>query len=131
MTVSGEFSGIGQKQLTALQVRRTLPLVMTNAVNVWAVLGDATRRAIFEQLAERPCPVGELAANLPVTRPAVSQHLKVLKEAGLVVERVNGTRHIYQVDPAGVKAVRAELDRFWRKTLAAYKSVVEESEREE
>ncbi|HEX7120284.1 MAG TPA: metalloregulator ArsR/SmtB family transcription factor [Longimicrobiales bacterium] len=91
----------------------------------WTALGDPTRRTIFERLAERPRAVGELAAELPVSRPAVSQHLKVLKEAGLVVDRRAGTRRIYAVDPDGIAAMRAELDRFWGKALANYKQVVE------
>jgi DNA-binding transcriptional ArsR family regulator len=93
-------------------------------------LGDPTRQAIFERLAARPRAVGELAQDLPVSRPAVSQHLKVLKDAGLVADRREGTRRIYQLDPAGVGALRAELDRFWNQALAAYKQVVEESEEE-
>ena len=91
-------------------------------------LGDPTRRAIFERLADRPSPVGELASELPVSRPAVSQHLKVLKEAGLVTDQPAGTRRIYQLDPDGVGALRSYLDRFWRKTLAAYKAAVESTE---
>lgn len=91
----------------------------------WTALGDPTRRAIFEHLADRPRSVGELAGELPVSRPAVSQHLKVLKDAGLVVDRPAGTRRIYQLDPAGIGALRADLDRFWSKALEAYKSVVE------
>ena len=89
-------------------------------------LGDPTRRAIFERLAERPRAVGELAGGLPVSRPAVSQHLKVLKDAGLVIDRAAGTRRIYQLDPDGVGAMRAELDRFWTSALAAFKQLVEE-----
>ena len=92
----------------------------------WTALGDPTRRAIFEQLAERPRAVGELAGELPVSRPAVSQHLKVLKDAGLVLDRPAGTRRIYRVDPDGVGALRADLDRFWSKSLAAYKEAVEQ-----
>src|SRR3954471_3842020 len=76
-------------------------------------LGDPTRRAIFERVAEQPRAVGELASELPVSRPAVSQHLKVLKEAGLVVDRQVGTRRIYELDPEGLGALRAYLDRFW------------------
>jgi DNA-binding transcriptional ArsR family regulator len=91
-----------------------------------AALGDPTRRAIFERLADRPRAVGELARELPVSRPAVSQHLKVLKDAGLVLDRPAGTRRIYQVDPDGIGALRADLDRFWNKALAAYKAVVEQ-----
>jgi DNA-binding transcriptional ArsR family regulator len=94
-------------------------------MNAWTALGDPTRRAIFERLAERPRAVGELAAELPVSRPAVSQHLKVLKEAGLVVDQAAGTRRIYAVDPGGIGALRAELDRFWSRSLANYKQLVE------
>ncbi|MHB1861293.1 MAG: ArsR/SmtB family transcription factor [Solirubrobacteraceae bacterium] len=85
-------------------------------------LGDATRRAIFERLAERPSAVGELAERLPVTRPAVSQHLKVLKQAGLVCDRAEGTRRIYQLDPAGVDALRAYLHTFCQRSLAAFQA---------
>ncbi|HYH88905.1 MAG TPA: metalloregulator ArsR/SmtB family transcription factor [Solirubrobacteraceae bacterium] len=96
----------------------------------WTALGDPTRRAIFERLAERPLAVGELAGELPVSRPAVSQHLKVLKTAGLVVDRPLGTRRIYQLDPDGVAALRAYLDQFWTKSLAAYKEAVEQPTKE-
>jgi DNA-binding transcriptional ArsR family regulator len=89
-------------------------------------LGDPTRRAIFERVAEQPRAVGELAKELPVSRPAVSQHLKVLKEAGLVVDRHVGTRRIYELDPAGLDALRGQLDRFWTKALANYKAVAEQ-----
>jgi DNA-binding transcriptional ArsR family regulator len=89
-------------------------------------LGDATRRAIFERLADQPLAVGELAQELPVSRPAVSQHLKVLKDAGLVLDRPAGTRRIYEVDPAGVGELRAYLDQFWNKALVAYKAAVEQ-----
>ena len=100
--------------------------MMTHAANSWAALADPTRRTIFERLIERPSAVGELAHELPVSRPAVSQHLKVLKNAGLVVDKRAGKQRIYQVDPDGLAALRAELDRFWSKTLAAYKTVVEQ-----
>jgi DNA-binding transcriptional ArsR family regulator len=96
----------------------------------FTALGDPTRRAIFESLAGRPRAVGELAREFPVSRPAVSQHLKVLKGAGLVTERPAGTRRIYAVDPDGVEALRAYLDQFWMKTLAAYKAVVEQTDEE-
>lgn len=95
-----------------------------------AALGDPTRRAIFERLADRPRAVGELAGELPVSRPAVSQHLKVLKDAGLVVDRRAGNRRIYQLDPDGVGALRAYLDQFWSRALAAYKAAVEQREEE-
>ena len=98
---------------------------MTNA---FAALAEPTRQAIFERLAERPLSVGELAAHLPVTRPAVSQHLKVLKDAGLVRDRAEGTRRVYRIDPAGLGAIRQWLDRHWEMALAAY---VEQVEREE
>jgi DNA-binding transcriptional ArsR family regulator len=99
---------------------------VTYRVDGWTALGDPTRRAIFERLADRPRAVGDLASELPVSRPAVSQHLKVLKETGLVVDRREGTRRIYEVDPDGVAALRAQLDRFWNKSLAAYKAAVEQ-----
>ena len=93
-----------------------------------SALGDATRRAIFELLAEGPRPVGEIARELPVTRPAVSQHLKVLKEAGLVTDRQDGTRRLYQLNPDGVAALRAYFDRFWNRALTAFKEAVEREE---
>jgi DNA-binding transcriptional ArsR family regulator len=92
----------------------------------WTALGDPTRRAIFERLLEGPSAVNALADELPVSRPAVSQHLKVLKTAGLVADRQAGKQRIYRVDPGGLAVMRAELDRFWSKTLAAYKTVVEQ-----
>jgi DNA-binding transcriptional ArsR family regulator len=92
----------------------------------WTALGDPTRRAIFERLAERPRAVGDLARELPVSRPAVSQHLRVLKEARLVTERAEGTRRIYRLDPNGLGALRADLDRYWDRALAAYKAIVEQ-----
>jgi DNA-binding transcriptional ArsR family regulator len=100
--------------------------VQTYRADGWAALGDPTRRAIFERLADRPRAVGELAGELPVSRPAVSQHLKVLKDAGLVVDRRDGNRRIYQLNPDGLGALRAQLDRFWSQALAAYKSAVEQ-----
>jgi DNA-binding transcriptional ArsR family regulator len=103
---------------------------MANQTNGLAALGDPTRRAIFERLAERPQAVGELARELPVSRPAVSQHLKVLKDAGLVIDRPAGARRIYQLDPDGVGDLRAYLDQFWRRALAAYKEAVEQREEE-
>jgi DNA-binding transcriptional ArsR family regulator len=93
-------------------------------------LGDPARRAIFELLADHPRAVFELARELPVSRPAVSQHLKVLKDAGLVVERRAGTRRIYKLDPDGVGALRAYLDQFWTRALAAYKAAIERQEEE-
>jgi DNA-binding transcriptional ArsR family regulator len=93
-------------------------------------LGDPTRREIFERLADRPRAVGELARELPVSRPAVSQHLKVLKDAGLVRDRQAGNRRIYQVDPDGIGALRAYLDRFWNRALTAFKAAVEQPDEE-
>jgi len=104
--------------------------VGTYRADGWHALGDPTRRAIFERLADHPRSVGELAGELPVSRPAVSQHLRVLKEAGLVVDRAAGNRRIYQLNPAGVDALRVQLDRFWSKALAAYKRAVEQDSEE-
>jgi DNA-binding transcriptional ArsR family regulator len=119
-----------QPALTRESVSVFLPLVVTYQADGWHALGDPTRRAIFERLADGPRAVGELAGELPVSRPAVSQHLKVLKEAGLVVDRQAGNRRIYQLDPDGVDALRVQLDRFWNKALAAYKQAVEQSTEE-
>jgi DNA-binding transcriptional ArsR family regulator len=93
-------------------------------------LGDPTRRAIFERVAQRPRAVGELARELPVSRPAVSQHLKVLKEAGLVVDTPVGTRRVYRVDPDGLHALRAYLDGFWNRALSAFKDAAERPTKE-
>ena len=94
--------------------------MVTNAVDGLGLLGDPTRRAIFELLARRPCTVGELAQQLPITRSAVSQHLRVLKDGGLVVSRAEGTRRIYRLNPDGVTALRAYLDRVWAEALTAF-----------
>ena len=99
---------------------------MTNQLGGLTALGDPTRRTIFERLADRPSAVGELARDLPVSRPAVSQHLRVLKDAGLVIDRPAGARRIYQLDPDGLDALRAYLDQYWTRALAAYKTVVEQ-----
>ena len=98
----------------------------TNAVDEWAALGDRTRRTIFARLAHAPSAVGDLADTLPVTRGAVSQHLKILKDAGLVVDERAGTRRIYRVNQAGLARMRDELDTFWNDTLVAYKALVEQ-----
>jgi DNA-binding transcriptional ArsR family regulator len=95
-----------------------------------AALADPTRRAIFEVLADGPRPVGEIASHFPVTRPAVSQHLKVLKDAGLVIDRASGTRRLYQLNPERVAALRGYFDQFWSRSLAAFKVTVEQSEQE-
>ncbi|MFI7426599.1 ArsR/SmtB family transcription factor [Micromonospora sp. NPDC049836] len=92
----------------------------------WDALGDSTRRAIVACLAERPRAVGELADELPVSRPAVSQHLKILKDAGLVTDQAAGTRRVYRLNPAGVAALRDQLDTFWRRALGSYQDIVEE-----
>jgi DNA-binding transcriptional ArsR family regulator len=88
-------------------------------------LGDKTRRSILEKLADGPVAVGVLAEQLPISRPAVSQHLRVLKEADLVMESVAGTRRLYRVNEAGLMALREYLDRFWSQTLAGFKETVE------
>jgi DNA-binding transcriptional ArsR family regulator len=93
--------------------------------NAMDALGDPTRRAIFEQLSAGPRSVGEIAEQLPVSRPAVSQHLRVLKDAGLVTERRNGTRRIYRLDPNGLAQVRDYFDRFWDAALAEFKAAAE------
>ncbi len=95
--------------------------------NALTALADPTRRRIFEMVADRPCAVGEIAAELPVTRPAVSQHLKVLRLAGLVREQRRGTRHIYRLDPAGLDDVRAYFDAFSERSLTSFKEAVEHS----
>src|SRR3954453_8394340 len=95
---------------------------MTNGMDA---LGDPTRRAIFERLANGPKAVGEIADGLPVSRPAVSQHLKVNKEAGLVVHRAQGTRRLYQLNPQGIQDLRAYFDQFWNQALASFKEAVE------
>jgi DNA-binding transcriptional ArsR family regulator len=93
-------------------------------------LGDPTRRAIFERLAAGPLAVVDIARTLPVSRPAVSQHLKVLKEAGLVSDRAEGTRRVYQLDPDGLSALRAYFDRFWTDALDAFRRAAEDSYRQ-
>src|SRR5258705_10829512 len=97
---------------------------MTNG-RAFAALADPTRRDVFERLAAGPRAVGDLARELPVSRPAVSQHLKVLKEAGLVSDRPDGARRVYQIDPQGLGQMRAWLDRFWDGALEAFKAEVE------
>lgn len=109
-------------------VSSNLPFVVTYELpdDAWDAMGDRTRRMILERLAERPCAVGELAAGLPVSRPAVSQHLKVLKESGLVHDETVGTRRIYRLDPAGVQALRDQLDTFWNRALSNYDAAIVE-----
>jgi DNA-binding transcriptional ArsR family regulator len=93
-----------------------------------SALADPTRRSIFERLADGPLPVVDLARGLKVSRPAVSQHLKVLKRAGLVLDRPQGTRRIYRIDPDGVEGLRGYFDRFWDHALAAFKAATEQPE---
>jgi DNA-binding transcriptional ArsR family regulator len=112
------------QELTSVSVSANLPFVETYQDGI-AAIGDPTRRAIFELLAKGPTPVGELAARLPVSRPAVSQHLRVLKAAGLVHDRAVGTRRLYQLDPTGVAGMRAYLDRFWDSALTDFKAAAE------
>ena len=100
---------------------------MTTYQAGFAALSDPTRREVFERVAARPSAVGELARDLPVSRPAVSQHLKVLKDAGLVVDEPAGTRRIYRADPQGVAMLREYLDLFWRRSLDSFKTVAEET----
>jgi DNA-binding transcriptional ArsR family regulator len=97
----------------------------------FGVLGDSTRREIVLRLAEEPQAVGQLAAGLPVSRPAVSQHLKVLKDAGLVSERAEGTRRVYRLEEAGLIALRDQLDTFWNRTLGGFRAIVDEPNEEQ
>ena len=99
---------------------------MANQPAGFYALSDATRRTIFERVARRPTSVAELASGLPVSRPAVSQHLKVLRDARLVALRKEGTRSVYRLDPRGVEDLRDYLDRFWDRALAAFKAAAEE-----
>ncbi|MCW3846844.1 metalloregulator ArsR/SmtB family transcription factor [Sphingomonas sp. LB-2] len=101
---------------------------MANANQAISALSDATRRAIFDQIAEGPKSVGEIAERLPVTRPAVSQHLKILKEAELVADEAVGTRRVYRIDPAGLGQIRRWLDEKWERALGDFKAAVEEGE---
>jgi len=103
---------------------------MANANAVFAALSDPTRREIFERLQSGGRSVGEIARDFPISRPAVSQHLKMLKQAGLVGDRAEGTRRIYYIDPHGLAAVRKWLDQFWDVALAAYAAEVEGAEKE-
>lgn len=101
---------------------------MANAVALQA-LADPTRRAVFERLRGGPRAVGEIAEGLPVTRPAVSQHLRVLEAAGLVSAEAAGTRRLYRIEPKGLEALRAYIDSFWRDALDAFKAEAEKEER--
>ncbi len=101
---------------------------MAYAQDALATLADPTRRRIFERLARGPSAVGEIAADLPVSRPAVSQHLKALKAAGLASEQAQGTRRVYRIDPRGLGQIRAWLDQFWTVAMDAYAAEVEDQE---
>jgi DNA-binding transcriptional ArsR family regulator len=103
---------------------------MTYRAAAFAALADPTRRQVLERLGHGPAAVGEIARGLPVSRPAVSQHLKVLKDAGLVVNRAEGTRRVYAIDPQGLGALRAWLDQFWTEALDAFAAEVVRSEKE-
>src|SRR3954451_18899974 len=103
----------------------------TSTASALTALGDPTRRAVFEGLADGPRAVGELAATLPVSRPAVSQHLKVLKDAGLVHDEARGTRRLYSLDPDGLAAVRAYFDRFWDQALDSFKRLAEQDDQQQ
>jgi DNA-binding transcriptional ArsR family regulator len=100
--------------------------VTTYAVDAWTALGDPSRRLIFERLVEQPRSVTEVARDLPISRPAVSQHLRVLRQAGLVRVRPEGTRRIYQADPVGLAALRDELDGFWGRALENFKDIADQ-----
>jgi DNA-binding transcriptional ArsR family regulator len=104
---------------------------MADAVSAISALADPTRRQVFERLRHGPRAVGELAHGLPVSRPAVSQHLAVLKNAGLVTDRAEGNRRVYQIDPNGLGAIRAWLDQFWDEALLAFKEAAESTDTEE
>lgn len=106
-------------------VSLVLPFVEAYQDGGLGLLGDPTRRAIFELLARRPSSVGELAQQLPISRPAVSQHLRVLKDGGLVVSEAQGTRRVYRLNPDGVAALRAYLDRVWTEALTAFHKAAE------
>ena len=101
---------------------------VTHLQDIMIALADPTRRKVFERLARGPRAVGDLAKGLPVSRPAVSQHLKVLKDAGLVRDQAQGTRRVYEIDPKGLGAMRAWLDRFWDETLESFRSEAEKQE---
>jgi DNA-binding transcriptional ArsR family regulator len=106
-------------------VRCSLPLVDTYLQAGLDALGDPTRMAIFQKLARGPVAVNELARKLPVTRPAVSQHLRVLKDAGLVTDSKSGTRRLYQLNPEGVARLRAHFDQMWTRALSSFQAIAE------
>jgi DNA-binding transcriptional ArsR family regulator len=103
---------------------------MANIAHCFTALGDPTRRRIFERLRRRPLAVGDLSQGLPISRPAVSQHLKVLKSAGLVKSHYEGTRNVYQIDASGIAQMREYLDQFWEQALVAFKKSIEKEKHE-
>jgi DNA-binding transcriptional ArsR family regulator len=105
--------------------------VVTYVGDPWTALGDPTRRAVFARVVQRPRAVGEIARELPVSRPAVSQHLRILKDAGLVSDRRDGNRRIYAVQRDGLAALRAQLDQFWNDALSNFKALVDEANQED
>jgi DNA-binding transcriptional ArsR family regulator len=115
-----------RKMLTTIMVSISLRCVATYHHEQLNALGDVTRRMLLERLRRGALPVGELARGLPVSRPAVSQHLRVLKEAKLVKSKTVGTRNFYQLDPQGFAALRSYLDKFWSEALEAFKAKLEE-----
>lgn len=111
--------------MPSISVSANLRFVGTYQVDGWTALGDPSRRAVFDRLTSRSCSVAELARDLPISRPAVSQHLKVLRAADLVSVEPQGTRRIYRVNPDGLRPIRADLDRFWAATLTNFKRIAE------
>lgn len=121
-------AGHSKRSLDRASVSVSLRFVVAYQANRQLdALGDPTRRAIFERIAKGPLAVVEIARTLPVSRPAVSQHLRVLKDAGLVADRAEGTRRVYSIDQAGLAAVREYFDRFWDKALDAFRRAAEET----
>ena len=120
-----------ESTLCAICVGVNLRSVATYVVDPWTALGDPTRREVFARVARRPRAVGEIALELPVSRPAVSQHLKILKDAGLVSDRRDGNRRIYTARRDGLAALRSELDQFWTDTLANFKALVDQANQED
>jgi DNA-binding transcriptional ArsR family regulator len=106
-------------------------VVANGVADPWAALGDPTRRAVFARVAQRPRPVGEIARELPVSRPAVSQHLRILKDAGLVSDQRDGNRRIYAVRRDGLAELRVQLEQFWNDTLTNFKVLVDQANQED
>ena len=134
---ASRYRSLARKALVSIGLRLTatnrswqLTDVPKTPESLLDALGDPTRRSIVERLAERPRAVGELADELPISRPAVSQHLKVLKEAGLVAEQAAGTRRIYRLNESGVAALRDQVDTFWKRALGGYQDIAEQAAKE-